>query len=84
MSDEEKAKMKRRLDIQKISLESDLKKVQRKQLDLSDDLSRFNKERSRVDVYIKENKIESKKLTEKEDYINDEIKRLKKKLIEIV
>ena len=69
--------------MQEMSYRSDLKKVQRKKEELGDELRRHERERSRINVYIKENETESKKFTEKETFIEDELKRIKKKLIEL-
>lgn len=83
MSPEQKVKMKRQLTMQKMALEADLKKWERKQLETTDALNRFKKDRDRATVYIEEQKSEAKKIVEKEVFINEEIKRVKKKLIEL-
>ena len=83
MTAEEKTKKKRQMTMQQVSYQSDLKKVQRKQAELRDELRRLEQERSRLDVYIKENEDATKKSAEKEVYLNDELRRLKKKLIEL-
>jgi hypothetical protein len=83
MSDEEITKMKRRIKMQQLSYDSDLKKVQRKQMELKDDLKRYEQERSRIEVYIKENEQANKKMLEKEEFILEELKRIKKQLIEL-
>ncbi len=83
MSEEEKIKMKRQLSMQQMSYQSDLKKIEREQNDLRNERRRLDQERSRMDVYIKENEEKVKKNNEKETYLNDELQRLKKRLIEL-
>ncbi len=83
MSEDEIIKMKRRLTMQQLSYDSDLKKVNRKQEELKDELRRYEQERSRIEVHLKENDVEVKKMLEKEDFIHEELRQLKKKLIEL-
>ena len=83
LSHEEKVKMKRQLSMQQMSYDSDLKKVHRQQEELRDELRRLEQERSRIMVRIDENKDKNRKLQEKEDFINEELKQIKKKLIEL-
>ncbi len=83
MSREEKVKKKRQLSMQQMSYQSDLKKVQREQEELRAQRRRLDQERSRLNVYIAENEEAMKKNIEKETYFNDELRRLKKKLIEL-
>lgn len=83
LSPEEKLHKKKRIQMQQFSYESDLKKIQRRQAELKDEFRRLEQERSRMDVYIDENKEETKKYMEKEAYIVDELHRMKKKLIEL-
>lgn len=83
LSPEEKTRKKRQIKMQQLSDESDLKKIQRRQTELEDDLRRLKQERSRLDVYIKENEEEVKKNKEKEEYVNDALHHIKKQLIEL-
>ncbi len=83
MGKEEKDKMKRRIRMQQLSYDSDLKKVQRKQLEIKDDLKRYEQERNRIEIYIKETEQKNKKMIEKEDFITEELRRIKKQLIEL-
>ncbi len=83
MSEDEIIKMKRRLTMQQLSYDSDLKKVNRKQEELKDELRRYEQERSRIEVQLKENDVEVKKMLEKKDFIHEELRQLKKKLIEL-
>ncbi len=83
MSDEDKAKLKRQLTMKQLSLDSDLKKVHRKQLELKDAMRRLKIERDRIEVHIKESEKESAELIKKEDFITEELRHIKKKLIEL-
>ncbi|MEN8252009.1 MAG: hypothetical protein ABFQ53_00295 [Patescibacteria group bacterium] len=83
MTEEEITKLKRRLKMEQLSYGSDLKKVQRNQLTLKDDMRRFKQERDRINVTIKEKEDEEKKLLEKEDFMSEELHRIKKQLIEL-
>lgn len=83
MSEEERSKKRRQMTMQQISYQSDLKKVEREQLELKDELRRLEQELDRVNVYIEENKEKIKKNMEKEAYFNDELHQLKKQLLEL-
>jgi septal ring factor EnvC (AmiA/AmiB activator) len=83
MTPQEKEKKKRQLAMQQVSYQSDLKKIEREKLELKDELRRLEQEKSRLEVYIKESEEKIKKNTEKETYFNDELRRIKKQLIEI-
>ena len=83
MSEDEITKMKRRLTMQQLSYDSDLKKVNRKQETFKDELRRYEQDRSRIEIYIKENEIATKKILEEADFIHEELKQIKKKLIEL-
>jgi len=83
MPHEQKVKIKRQLTMQKMSYDSDLKKNNRGQEELTDELRRLEQDRSRVTVYIDENTEKTKKLKEKEDFLNEELRHIKKQLIEL-
>ncbi|MEA3322878.1 MAG: hypothetical protein U9Q12_01525 [Patescibacteria group bacterium] len=83
MSHEDKAKKKRQLTMQKMSYDSDLKKVIRKQEELRDELRRFERERDRIEIYIKENAEKEGTAKEKETFINEELRQIKKQLIDL-
>ncbi len=83
MSHEEKVKMKRRLRMTQMSYDSEFKKLERKEEELRDQLRRFKQDRSRIEVQIKENIDDGKKILEKKDFITEELKRIKKQLIEL-
>jgi len=50
MSSEEKTKLKRQLRMEQMSLESNFKKLERKEGELMDQLHRFKQDRSRIEV----------------------------------
>lgn len=83
MSHEDKVKMKRKLRMEEMSYDSEFKKLERKEAELVDQLRRFKQDRSRIEVQIEENVDDSKKITEKKDFINEEVRRIKKRLIEL-
>ncbi len=83
MSQEEKTKLKRRLRMKEMSYDSDFKKLERKEEELADQLRRFKQDRSRIEVQIEENKADSKKILEKKDFITEELRQIKKRLIEL-
>jgi len=83
MSHEEKVKMKRKLRMEEMSYDSEFKKIERKEAELIDQLRRLKQDRSRIEVQIEENVDDSKKITEKKDFINEEVRRIKKRLIEL-
>jgi uncharacterized protein YPO0396 len=83
MSHADKVKKKRQLGMQKMSYDSDLKKTIRTQEELRDELRRFEREQARIQVYIEENEEKMKKAKEKETFLNEEIRQIKKQLIEL-
>ena len=83
MSHEDKVKKKRQLTMQKMSYDSDVKKVIRKQEELRDELRRFERERDRIEIYIKENAEKEHAAKEKETFINEELRQIKKQLIDL-
>lgn len=83
MSHADKVKKKRQLTMQKMSYDSDLKKVIRKQEELRDELRRFERERDRIEIYIKENAEKEGVAKEKETFINEELRQIKKQLINL-
>jgi coenzyme F420-reducing hydrogenase delta subunit len=83
MSHEEKAKLKRQLRMEEMSYDSDFKKLERKEAELTDQLNRFKRERSRIEVQIEENVDDGKKIAEKKEFITEELRNIKKKLIEL-
>lgn len=83
MSHEEKVKMKRQIRMEEMSYDSDFKKLERKEVELKDQLRRLKQDRSRIEVQIEENLDDIKKVTEKKDFITEELKHIKKKLIEL-
>lgn len=83
MSHEEKVKMKRKLRMEEMSYDSEFKKLERKEAELTDQLRRFKQDRSRIEVQIEENVDDSKKITEKKDFINEELRHIKKRFIEL-
>ncbi len=83
MSQEEKTKLKRQLRMKEMSYDSDFKKLERKEEELTDQLRRFKQDRSRIEVQIEENKADSKKILEKKDFITEELRQIKKRLIEL-
>ena len=83
MSHEEKVKMKRQLRMEGMSYDSDFKKLERKEIELTDQLRRFKRERSRIEVQIEENVNDTKRIVDKKDFITEELKRIKKKIIQL-
>jgi len=83
MSHEEKIKLKRQMRMEQMSYDSDFKKLERKEGEFIDQMRRFKQDRSRIEVQIEENISETKKITEKKDFIDEELRRIKKKLIEL-
>ncbi len=83
MSAEEKTKKRRQLNMQQMSYQSDLKKVHREQDELKDERRRLEQDRSRINVYITENDEKMKKSVEQETYFEEELRRIKKQLIEL-
>ncbi len=83
LSQEEKIKLKRRLRMKEMSYDSDFKKLEREEGDLIDQLRRLKQDRSRIEVQIKENLEASKKISEKKDFITEELRHIKKRLIEL-
>jgi len=83
MSHEEKAKMKRQLRMEEMSYDSDFKKLERKEAELTDQLNRLKRERSRIEVQIEENVDDGKEMAEKKEFITEELRNIKKKLIEL-
>jgi DNA topoisomerase VI subunit B len=83
MSHGDKVKKKRQLNMQKMSYDSDLKKVIRKQEELRDELRRFERDQARLQIYIEENEEKMKTAKEKETFLNEEIRQIKKQLIEL-
>jgi DNA topoisomerase VI subunit B len=83
MSHGDKVKKKRQLNMQKMSYDSDLKKVIRKQEELRDELRRFERDQARLQIYIEENEEKMKTAKEKESFFNEEIRQIKKQLIEL-
>ena len=83
MSSEEKTKLKRQLRMEQMSLESNFKKLERKEVELMDQLHRFKQDRSRIEVQIEETTADIKNITDKKDFTKDEIRKLKKRLIEL-
>ena len=82
MSDEEKSKKRRRLMMEQISFQSDLKKAEREQQELKDELRRLEQERDHIEMYIKENKEKTQKAVQRFDFLQDELHRIKKTMIE--
>lgn len=82
MSDEQKSKKRRMLMMEQISHQSDLKKVEREQQELKDELRRYEQERDKIEVYIKENKEKTHKSIERMDFLQEELRRIKKTMIE--
>lgn len=83
MSDEDRSKKRRQLVMQQISYQSDLKKLDRRKGELQDDLRRLEQERDRMEIYIKENKEEVHKALDREVFLQDELRHIKKELIEL-
>lgn len=83
MSDEDRSKKRRQLMMQQISYQSDLKKLDRRKGELQDDLRRLEQERDRMEIYIKENKEETRKAMDKEVFLQEEMRHIKKELIEL-
>ncbi len=83
MSDEDRSKKRRQLVMQQISYQSDLKKLDRRKGELQDDLRRLEQERDRMEIYIKENKEEARKALDREVFLQDELRHIKKELIEL-
>ena len=69
--------------MQQISYQSDLKKLDRRKGELLDDLRRLEQERDRMEIYIKENKEEAHKALDREVFLQDELRHIKKELIEL-
>lgn len=83
MTEEDRSKKRRQLMMQQISYQSDLKKLERRQGELKDDLRRLEGERSRLEMYIKENKEETRTMVDRTTFITDELRHIKKSLIEL-
>lgn len=83
MSDEDRSKKRRQLMMQQLSYQSDLKKLDRRKGELQDDLRRLKQERDRMEIYIKENKEEAHKVLDREIFLQDELRHIKKELIEL-
>ena len=83
MSDAEKTRRRRQLLMEQMQYQSDLKKIDRRQNELLDDLRRLQREWNLLDIYIKENKEEAHQSSIKKDFLTDELRRLKKQIIEL-
>ena len=83
MSEEERGRRKRQLLLEQVSYQSDLKKVEREQLLLREQLRRFEQDRARLDVDIAQNKESAQKLTARTDFIAEELRRIKKTISEL-
>lgn len=83
MSDEEKSRRRRRLMLDQISFQSDLKKIDRELLVLKEELRRFENDRARLDMDIAQNKEKTRALNERTDFMKEELRRVKKMMIEL-
>ncbi len=83
MSDADKTKKRRQLLMEQMQYQSDLKKTERKQNDLKDEMRRLEQERNRTEVYINENKEETQQNIVKADFYTEELRRIKKQIIEL-
>ncbi len=83
LTPEEKKRKKRQLTMQQMSYQSDMKKIERRKNELTDELRRLEQERSRMDIYIKENKDATRKQDDRETFITEELRKIKKQLIEL-
>jgi hypothetical protein len=83
LSPEERSKKKRQLIMQQMSHQSDLKKVERRKNEIKDDLRRYEQERDRMEMTIKEQKEAMKKQDDRETFLTEELRQIKKRLIEL-
>lgn len=83
LSEEERSKKKRQLIMQQMSHQSDLKKVERRKNEIKDDLRRYEQERDRMEMTIKEHKEAMKKQDDREVFLTEELRQIKKRLIEL-
>ncbi len=83
MSSEEKARKKRRLLLEQVSYQSDVKKVEREKLALTEALRRLEQDRARLDVDIANHKEQMRQIGLRMDFLTDELRRIKKTLVEI-
>lgn len=83
MGPEEKSRMRRKMMMEQVSFQSDLKKVEREQQELKDELRRFEQERDRIEIYIKENHEKMRRSIDRMDFLQEELRRLKKAMIEV-
>lgn len=83
ISPEEKARKKRRLLLEQVSFQSDIKKIEREKLTLKEELRRFEQDRARLDVDIANNKEKTREMDIRMDFLTEELRRLKKMLIEL-
>lgn len=83
LSDEERGRRKRQLMLEQVSHQSDMKKIEREQLLLREELRRFEQDRARLDVDIAKNKEKAQQLTQRTDFIAEELRRIKKAIIEL-
>lgn len=83
LSAEDRSKKRRQLTMQQMSHQSDLKKVERRKNELKDDLRRYEQERDRMEMTIKEHKEEMNKQDDRETFLTEELRQIKKRLIEL-
>lgn len=83
MTDADRSRKRRQIVMQQISYQSDLKKLERRSGELKDELRRFEQDRDRLEMHIKEHKAEMQKVTDREIFLNEELRHIKKELIEL-
>lgn len=83
LSDDEKRTKSRRLMMNQISFDSDLKKNQREQELVSSDVRQLQRDITRLQMNIDEKESSVKKLKEKEIFLNGELRRIKKEMINL-
>lgn len=83
MSDEERTKKRRTYMLEELSIQSDLKKAEREDQTLRDELRRLEQERDRTEMYIKEHKDKMRTIADRTAFLQDELRRIKKMMIEI-
>lgn len=82
-SDAERTAKKRRLNMDSISYESDLKRNLRDQDEINIDIRRYKQDIDRLRISIGEKEVAEKKLKEKEVFIRGQMSRIKKELINL-
>ncbi len=83
LSPEEKRKYQRTIMMQQNAYESDLRKLERKAVDLKDEERRFHKKIAEIQAYVRDTQEMQHDLDRKREYLNGELRKLKKQLIEL-